>query len=45
MGDPFPDYEKDKDGKPVLGKDGKIQPLDFVMSYAGSDVTTPAARP
>ncbi len=26
LGDPFPDYEKDKDGKPVLGKDGKIQP-------------------
>ena len=41
MGDPFPDYEKDKDGKPVLGKDGKIQPLAFVMSYAGSDATSP----
>ncbi len=38
-GDPFPDYEKDKDGKPVLGKDGKLQPMEFVMSYAGSDAT------
>jgi amino acid transporter len=36
-GDPFPDYEKDKDGKPVLGKDGKLQPLAFTLSYAGSD--------
>ena len=36
-GDPFPDYEKDKDGKPVLGKDGKIQPLAITLSYAGSD--------
>ena len=41
MGDPFPDYEKDKDGKPVLGKDGKIQPMGFVMSYAGSDAMSP----
>src|SRR5208283_4602790 len=39
-GDPFPDYEKDKDGKPVL-KDGKIQPLEFVLSYAGSDALSP----
>ena len=36
-GDPFPDYEKDKEGKPVLGKDGKIQPLGFTLSWAGSD--------
>ena len=40
-GDPFPDYEKDKDGKPVLGKDGKIEPLAFTLSYAGSDATSP----
>jgi basic amino acid/polyamine antiporter, APA family len=37
VGDPFPDYEKDKDGKPVFGKDGKIQPMAFTLSYAGSD--------
>ena len=41
VGDPFPDYEKDKDGKPVLGKDGKIQPMGFVMSWAGSDALSP----
>ena len=41
VGDPFPDYEKDKEGKAVLGKDGKIQPLGFMMSYAGSDATSP----
>jgi amino acid transporter len=41
LGDPFPDYEKDKDGKAVLGKDGKIQPLESVMSYAGSDALSP----
>ena len=40
-GDPFPDYEKDKDGKPLLGKDGKIQPMGFVMSWAGSDALSP----
>ena len=40
VGDPFPDYEKDKDGKPVLGKDGKIQPLAFTLSYAGSDAVS-----
>ena len=40
VGDPFPDYEKDKDGKPVLGKDGKIQPLGFTLSYAGSDAVS-----
>ena len=43
-GDPFPDYEVDKDGKPVLGKDGKLQPMDFVMSYAGSDAMGPGGR-
>ena len=39
-GDPFPDYVKDKDNNPVLGKDGKIQPLGFVLSYAKSDAIT-----
>ena len=37
-GAPFPDYVKDeKTGKPVLDKEGKIQPLKFTLSYAGSD--------
>jgi amino acid transporter len=40
VGDPFPDYEKDKDGKPVL-KDGAIQPMKFTLSWAGSDAITP----
>ncbi len=35
VGDPFPDYEK-KDDKPAL-KDGKLVPLGFTLSYAGSD--------
>ncbi len=39
-GDPFPDYEKDDEGNAVL-KDGKIQPMGFVMSLAGSDATSP----
>jgi amino acid transporter len=38
--DPFPDYNKDKDGKPILGKDGKIQPLGFVLSYSHTDAFT-----
>ncbi len=42
-GDPFPDYVKDKDGKPVLGKDGKIQPLGFVLSTEKSDAVTGTA--
>lgn len=41
-GDAFPDYEKDdKTGKPVLGKDGKLQPLGFVMSWAATDALAP----
>jgi amino acid transporter len=39
-GDPFPDYEKDKDGKPVL-KDGVIQPLKYTLSWSGTDAISP----
>jgi amino acid transporter len=41
--DPFPDYKKDKDGKPKLDKDGKIQPLGFVLSYAKADAVSGTA--
>jgi len=37
VGDPFPDYKKKDDGSPDLGKDGKLQLLGFVLSYAKKD--------
>ena len=44
LGDPFPDYKRvdqdDWDSKAVL-KDGKIQPIESVMSWAGSDALSP----
>jgi amino acid transporter len=41
-GDMFPDYKKveGSDTKPLLDKDGKIQPLPFALSWSGSDAVT-----
>ena len=39
VGDPFPDYLT-KDDKPVLSKDGKIEPLGFALSWSASDAVS-----
>ena len=36
-GDPYPVIQKDAAGKPVLDKDGKVQPVPFTISYLPTD--------
>jgi amino acid transporter len=41
-GDPYPVFQKDKDGKLVLDKDGKAMADPFILSYKPADAVTGA---